>query len=135
MKKIFISFAALSIFAACSKSSNDLVEGSTSANNALVGASSGEYTRSGSSEVGYFMIDLNPMMRYDGSSREPGFPGICGGIYSLNASTITFDDTCYTGGGAVLEGTYGYEKKGDSLQFTRTANGVTENYRMARIYR
>ncbi len=135
MKKMFISFVALSLFAACSKSSNDLVEGSTSTNNALVGAYSGEYTRSGNSQVGYFMIDLNISNRYDGSSREPGYPGICGGLYSLTPSTITFDDTCYTGGGAVLEGTYSYEKKGDSLQFSRTSNGVTENYRMARIFR
>ena len=135
MKKIFISFAVLGVFAACSKSSSDLVDSSTSTNNALVGAYSGEYTRSGNSQVGYFMIDLNIMYRYDGSSRDAGYPGICGGLYSLSPSTITFDDTCYTGGGFVLEGTYNYEKKGDSLEFSRTANGETENYRMARLIR
>jgi len=136
MKKIFISLAAVATLAACSKSSSDLAEeGGTSTSNALMGAYSGEFTRTGTPDTGYFMIDIN-QARYDGSSRDPGFPGICGGYYTLQGSTIVFDDTCYAGSARVmLEGTYNYQKNGDSLCFWRTAGGVTDDYRMARLYR
>jgi hypothetical protein len=135
MKKIFISLAAIATLTACSKSSSDLSNSSTSATNAVMGAYSGEFTRTGTPDTGYFMIDIN-MVRYDGSSRDPGFPGICGGYYTLSGSTINFDDTCYAGTARVmLEGSYNYHKNGDSLRFWRTVNGITDDYRMARIFR
>ena len=135
MKKIFISFAALSFFAACTKSGENLVDNPSSSSNAVMGAYSGEFTKSDVNDTGYLMIDIN-QLRYDGSSRDPGFPGICGGYYTLSGSTISFDDTCYAGRPiAMLEGTYQYEKNGDSLRMWRQSGGIVELYRMKRIYR
>jgi hypothetical protein len=136
MKKTIITMMSIAILAGCSKNSNDeFTDNPISPQNSVIGAYSGEFTRTGVADTGILMIDIN-QLRYDGRSQQPDFPGICGGYYEVKGSSIHFEDTCYTGNPAVmLEGAYQFEKKGDSLRFWRTVNGVTDLYRLKHLYR
>jgi len=127
--------AAAVMITACSKD-NSLGDDPVSPQNNIMGAYSGEFTRTGLADTGYLMIDLDTR-KYRGSSRDEGFPGICGGVYTYNGSSIVFDDTCYTGNRTVvLEGTYNIEKNSnDGLRIWRTSGAVTDEYRLRRLYR
>lgn len=135
MKKTILAMMSIALLTGCSKNSkNDLVEDTVTAQNAVMGAYSGAFTRTGIADTGYLMIDINHE-RYDGRSQNPNFPGICGGYYTVDNKSIVFNDTCNISAAVKLEGTYQYEKKGDSLKFWRTTNGITDLYRMARLFR
>jgi len=124
------------MISACTKSSNNFVDQPVGAQNKIMGAYSGEFTRTGVADTGYLMLDLD-IRKYRGSSRDEGFPGICGGVYTYTGSTIVFDDTCYNGNRtAMLEGTYNIEGDlNEGLRIWRTNGGVTDEYRLHRLIR
>jgi len=70
---------------------------------------------------------------FEGYSDIPNNPAICKGTYSINGSTINFENTCaFTADfdwTLILDGEYTYEKEGNSIFFRRSyENGNVDLY-------
>jgi hypothetical protein len=124
---LLLLFTIVCVIPACSKEKDNNGEENTNPPT-LEGTYSGSFSRTGM-DITNFTITFTGN-NFTGSSAG-SYPVICNGTFNMNASQVSFTNTCNEPGTIVLNGVYSYTLlRGATFRIWRTNNNNTDEYKL-----